>query len=838
MIFLNQVKSVKKLGFLCSFVLVIAIALLYFYNMEKWAKKPDYGYALRSATGFNIIGVVTQAGQLAGLKTGDQILKINNQPVKSIKDIREKLNRQPGGKNLYIIDRDGTRVEITIENHPLGFARVFMRSGYNYVTGLCYIFIGILVFLMKPYYRASSIFYLFCITFGSLLFFLFRVGRLEPSWFGTVHIFLYTFSPAMFINLSLSFPERRNIAVKLPYLSILPYILSSILFAGIRSTTSEMLGIPKIWFLMLMAYFVPSVFIFLFSCLHAWLWSTSEIVRVRSKLILLGSALTASLPLLDTLANAIFNVYLVPDFNYYLPFLIIFPLVIAYTIIKHNLFDIDATIRRTFGYILATLGIALLYTIFIYVPSMVFGMFRLSQSPVYLVFITVLILFFFSVIRSRIQRVIDRIYYRVEYDYHDAIRKISDKMRSLMKLDEIGKTMIDTIRNTIFIDSGCVMLLDAENHCFKCLISSEDIVQKKPLEKKPGVTRKIEDSVQKLPIGLKKTKAIADHPNPAALEISIDEPFLRTIAKKKALVTCYDIQEDPYFQAERQSHEEFFKKVNATLIVPMVYKEKLTGLLSLGRKKSGKFYCQEDINLLMTLANQGAVAIENAKMVEKIIEKERLEAKIMDAFGKYVSQEVRDQILEGNIPLDGEIKDVTILFADLRNFTSLVETTPPKEIVKLINGYFTEMVESICQHNGLVLQFIGDEIEAVFGAPLPLNDHPKHAVKAALEMRERLDLMNARLEKQGYGPLRHGIGIHTGSVVAANIGSEDRKSYAMVGDTVNVASRIQGLNKELNSDILISDTTKVMLSDDIMTIKLPAMRVKGKKEPVQIYKIK
>ena len=321
------------------------------------------------------------------------------------------------------------------------------------------------------------------------------------------------------------------------------------------------------------------------------------------------------------------------------------------------------------------------------------------------------------------------------------------------------------------------------------------------------------------------------------MEISIDEPFLKTIAERKDLITCYDIQEDPCFHAEKESHENFFKKVNATLIVPMIYKERLTGLLSLGKKKSGKFYCQEDINLLMTLANHGAIAIENTKMVEKILEKERLEAKIMDAFGKYVSREVRDQILDGHIPLDGEIKNVTILFADLRDFTSLAEETPPKEIVKLINGYFTEMVESICRHNGLVLQFIGDEIEAVFGAPLPLDNHPEHAVKAALEMRKRLDLMNTRLEKQKYGLLRHGIGIHTGSVVAANIGSEDRMSYAMVGDTVNLASRIQGLNKEVGTDILISETTRAMLSDNIMAIKLPAMRVKGKKQPVEIYKI-
>ena len=234
----------------------------------------------------------------------------------------------------------------------------------------------------------------------------------------------------------------------------------------------------------------------------------------------------------------------------------------------------------------------------------------------------------------------------------------------------------------------------------------------------------------------------------------------------------------------------------------------------MGRKKSGKFYRKEDINLLNILANQGAVAIENAFMVKEIIEKERLRTKIMDAFGKYVTPEVRDQILAGNIPLDGEAKEVTVLFADLRDFTTLAESTTPKEVVRIINGYFSEMADAIGQNHGLVLQFIGDEIEAVFGAPLALEDHPTHAVRAALSMQQRLFVVNEKLKQQGYRPLRHGIGIHTGTVVAANIGSEDRLSYAMVGDTVNLASRIQGLNKEFGTDLLISATTMENLADN------------------------
>jgi class 3 adenylate cyclase len=231
------------------------------------------------------------------------------------------------------------------------------------------------------------------------------------------------------------------------------------------------------------------------------------------------------------------------------------------------------------------------------------------------------------------------------------------------------------------------------------------------------------------------------------------------------------------------------------------------------------------------------VVILSFALVHRVRVLGRQQEKIKDIFGKYVTPEIRDEIMNGRLPLDGEVKKVTVLFSDLRNFTSLVETSPPKEVIKIINRYFSEMSEAIRQHHGLVLQFIGDEIEAVFGAPLPLESHQIHAVKSALEMRKRLNSVNDRLQKEGYGPLRHGIGIHTGSVVAANIGSPDRLSYALVGDTVNIASRIQELNKQYETDILISATTQLGLYDKFETKKLSIVKVRGKEELVEIYRL-
>lgn len=229
----------------------------------------------------------------------------------------------------------------------------------------------------------------------------------------------------------------------------------------------------------------------------------------------------------------------------------------------------------------------------------------------------------------------------------------------------------------------------------------------------------------------------------------------------------------------------------------------------------------------------GAVAEGFNRMLEGLREREV----IRDMFGKYVTQEVRDEILAGRASFDGRLEEVTILFADLRDFTPWVERTEPREVVRDLNGYFTEMEAAVRGHRGLVLQFIGDEIEAVFGAPLRAPDHADRALAAALEMRTRLADLNARRAEAGKPPLQNGIGIHSGTVLAGNIGSVERLTYALVGDAVNLASRIQGLNKELGTDILLSDATRRRLTSEARLEALSAVRVKGKSVEVSVHRV-
>jgi len=238
---------------------------------------------------------------------------------------------------------------------------------------------------------------------------------------------------------------------------------------------------------------------------------------------------------------------------------------------------------------------------------------------------------------------------------------------------------------------------------------------------------------------------------------------------------------------------------------------------------------------IRVLANDeiGVLGDAGNVMIKGLAEREMLRT----TFGKYVTPEIRDEILSGRIPLEGERREATVMFADLRNFTPFVETTPPEEAISGMRAYFTAMHRAIRLHRGLVLQFVGDEIEVVFGVPVHFEDHSDAAVLAALEMRRALKELNRQRSIQGKPAFAHGIGIHAGNVLAGNSGSDEQSAYALIGNTVNVASRIQGLTKELGCDILASQKTIEQLQGSFSMDKEPPRLVKGYSRPIIVYRI-
>ena len=213
---------------------------------------------------------------------------------------------------------------------------------------------------------------------------------------------------------------------------------------------------------------------------------------------------------------------------------------------------------------------------------------------------------------------------------------------------------------------------------------------------------------------------------------------------------------------------------------------------------------------------------------------------VRDLLDKNVSPEVAASLLKNGSALGGEEREVTILFADLRGFTPLSETLPPPELLALLNRSLDRMSAEIERQGGVIDKYIGDEIMALFGAPVDVPDGADRAVRAALGMREALATLNREFAAEGRPPLAFGVGINTATVVAGNIGSHRRLNYSVIGDGVNLAARLQPLTRrpEYATDIIISDLTRHRLAPDTYRLRLLGeVPVKGKTLAPRIHAV-
>lgn len=218
---------------------------------------------------------------------------------------------------------------------------------------------------------------------------------------------------------------------------------------------------------------------------------------------------------------------------------------------------------------------------------------------------------------------------------------------------------------------------------------------------------------------------------------------------------------------------------------------------------------------------------------------ERERKKIKGAFTYYVSSSVVNEMLKHpeKLKLGGDRKDLSVLFSDIRGFTTIAERLTPEEVVHLLNEYLTVMTDIVLKNDGLLDKYIGDAIMALYGAPLDLPDHPIRACHSALEMMTELERLNQKWIAEGKHPIDIGIGINTGPMIVGNMGSVERFDYTAMGDSVNLGSRLEGANKSYKTNIIISEFTFERVKNNFTCMELDSVRVKGKKRPVKIYSL-
>ncbi len=224
--------------------------------------------------------------------------------------------------------------------------------------------------------------------------------------------------------------------------------------------------------------------------------------------------------------------------------------------------------------------------------------------------------------------------------------------------------------------------------------------------------------------------------------------------------------------------------------------------------------------------------------INSSLEKKRLRDQQKELVKRFATSQVADDMAESGFALGGRRVSCTVMFSDIRGFTSLVESQAPEETIELLNTYYTLMFDAISGHGGVVNQMIGDGLMAIFGAPQPLEDAPLAAVRAALDMVEMIELFNAERVALDKEPIRIGIGIASGEVVAGYTGTQQRATYTCIGDTVNLAARLEAHTKEAGRGILIDGKTRAVLGDRLALDALGEVLFKGKSVAVPVFAVK
>lgn len=251
----------------------------------------------------------------------------------------------------------------------------------------------------------------------------------------------------------------------------------------------------------------------------------------------------------------------------------------------------------------------------------------------------------------------------------------------------------------------------------------------------------------------------------------------------------------------------------------------------------------DSFNLVLPVAWPilGFVAISGGSVIQKWREEMRSKQAVKAVFATYVSGNIMDTLLADpdNIQLGGQTRNVTILFSDIRGFTTYTETLHPVDLVAELNHYFERMVGAVMRHNGTLQKYIGDAIMAVWGdisSAGPATD-AKRAVRAALEMRRQLAELNDQREAEGLVPIRIGIGLNHGEVVAGNVGATMRKEFTVIGDPVNLASRLEGVTKQFKTDLVIGESVAELIDGEFLLRTVGLIQVKGKTRPIRVFEV-
>ena len=325
---------------------------------------------------------------------------------------------------------------------------------------------------------------------------------------------------------------------------------------------------------------------------------------------------------------------------------------------------------------------------------------------------------------------------------------------------------------------------------------------------------------------------VVKHRTPGGGEarITVSKTIADRVMHDRVSILTSDAMVDPRFGAGDSIR---FHGIRSAMCAPLWLKDQVIGIIHVDSPMLTNCFTVNDLDLLTALANYAAVAVERARLNQKIVAEERKRERL----GRFLSPQVASRILAASDTAGAELgapelREVSVLFADISGFTSMSERMSPSAVALLLNDYLSRMTDVIFKYEGTLDKYIGDAIMAVFGAPIDMPDHAERAIRTALEMQERLAEWNAERKE---GPaFRVRIGINSGKAMAGEIGSVNKKEYTVLGDTVNIASRLESSVAKPGM-VVVGESTYRMVEDRFEFQPLGSFSLKGKEREVRVF---
>jgi adenylate cyclase len=310
----------------------------------------------------------------------------------------------------------------------------------------------------------------------------------------------------------------------------------------------------------------------------------------------------------------------------------------------------------------------------------------------------------------------------------------------------------------------------------------------------------------------------------------ISSTLVKQVKSEKVGIITADALADSRFDCAQSI---VLQTVRSSMAVPILYENQLLGIMIIDSSVSVNAYSEKDLSLLTNIANQAAQFIKNAEMTKKI----ELDAVTRERFQRLLSPDLAEMVVSGELKVEkgGESRVSTVLFADIRGFTAMSEDMSAAKVLQMLNEYFEMMVEIVFRYEGTVDKFVGDMVMVIWGAPVAHEDDPIRAVRAAMDMQAAIIGYNTMRSLMGQPPINVGIGINTGELVAGYIGSTRTMSYSVIGDSVNIASRLCSAAEP--GQILISEATYGKIGDQFTVAELAPVRAKGKSKPLKVFSV-